>query len=96
MKQFFAHDDFAFGLDAIGQVLDMYSPLKSSFTFRGQLVDTELYDIVPKRGYTEKKIKEKEEELERLKTSQKLTNERFAIEKQNLNNDIEELKRKLT
>jgi hypothetical protein len=96
MKQFFAHDDFAFGLENIERVFDMYSPLKSSLTFKGQLVDTELYDIVPKKSYTEKQIKLKEEELERLKTSQKLTNERFDIEKQNLKNEIEGLKRKLT
>jgi hypothetical protein len=66
MKRFFAHDDFAFGLENIERVFDMYSPLKSSFTFKGQLVDTDDFDIIPKKHYTDRKIKEKEQEIANL------------------------------
>ena len=66
MKQFFAHDDFAFGLESIQKVFDMYSPLTSSYTFRGQLVDTEDFDIIPKKHYTDRMIKEKEQEISNL------------------------------
>ena len=63
MKQFFAHDDFVFGL-LFQKAFDMYSPLTSSYTFRGQFVDTDKFDIVPKQSYYDEQIKHKEEEIE--------------------------------
>ena len=52
-------DDMAHGLSYL-------SPLRTSYSFRGQIVDPEKFDIVPRPSYYDDKIKRSEEEIEAL------------------------------
>lgn len=40
-----------------------FSPQSNNYTFRGQIVDTDRYDIVLKKEFVEKEIANKEDEL---------------------------------
>jgi hypothetical protein len=55
----------------------------------------EEYDLVPKKGIIEKRIKDKEEEIRRVEGQKKLEMEGWDNRIKNLQNDIEELKKKL-
>ena len=59
-------DDMASGFDFFD-----FSPFSRSYTVRGQFVDTDRYDIVPKSSYYDTLIKEKQDQIdvveERLK-----------------------------
>lgn len=61
---------------------ELWFPRQSTYTYKGQWVDTDKYDIVPKKEYREKlieqkkqrvselykKVKELEDEIKELKT----------------------------
>jgi hypothetical protein len=51
-------DDMAFGLST------MFPTENYSLSFKGQLVDTEKFDIIPKQSYIDEQIKRKEGEIE--------------------------------
>lgn len=62
----------------VGDIMDdMYAGLdyfaSESYTFKGQIVDTEKFDIIPKRDYLEGEITRKEEELKRIEEIHKIT-----------------------
>jgi len=54
-------DDMANGLDSF-----YTSPFSRSYTFGGQIVDTDKFDIVPKKEYYETLITQKQEQIEAL------------------------------
>ena len=56
-------DDMAIGFDYL-------NPYASSYTYHGVIVDTDKFDIVPKRGYYEEQIKKVEQELSTLERQQ--------------------------
>ena len=53
-----AMDDLAYG--------NSFFPSIPSYTFKGQVVDTDKYDIVPKRKYTEELIQQAQERIDAL------------------------------
>ena len=55
-----ALDDMSYGFN--------YFPSDNHYPYAGELVDTEKFDIVPKREYREKLVKDKEEEIKTLET----------------------------
>lgn len=64
---------FRSDLDFISRVLDdmaydfnYFPPQSQSYTFKGQIVDTDKYDIVAKKEYRLELLKLKEEEIEAL------------------------------
>lgn len=82
----------------IGDVLDdmfegmgYFSPRNNSYSFhtRGQIVDTDRYDIVLKKEFAEKELNRKEEELRRFVEIHKIT----LKQKQD---EIDTLRNKLT
>ena len=48
-----------------------FEPWRTSWTIRGQFVDTEKYDIVPRPEYRRSLIEKKEEEIKRLQEREK-------------------------
>jgi len=49
---------------------DWAEPWRTSWSFRGQFVDTEKYDVVPRPEYRKSLIEKKEEEIKRLQERQ--------------------------
>ena len=70
-------DDFAGGF---------YNPQHTSYSFRGEVVDTDKYDIVPKRFYRDELIKQVEEEIETLDRDYKKERERLTEKLRSLKN----------
>ena len=64
-RRFFVNDDLAEEFYEIGRVFDDLFPF-NRYSFSGQIIDTDKYDIVPKQSYYEEKIKRSEEEIEAL------------------------------
>jgi len=50
---------------------DWLEPWRTNWTVRGQFVDTEKYDIVPRPEYRRSLIEKKEEEIKRLQEREK-------------------------
>lgn len=48
-------------------MLDYLSPKRSSLSFKGTWVDTDKFDIVPKKGYFDEEIARKSEQIDALK-----------------------------
>lgn len=72
-----------------------YFPSVSNFSFKGTLVDEREFDIVPKKSYIEKQLKEKEQALQEFKERQK-NHKRWADEQEKtLSTEIDQLKTKL-
>jgi len=64
-RRFCFNDDIATGFDDIERAWSKFFPIRS-FSYGGTLVDTDLYDIVPKQKLFEEQIKRSEEEIEAL------------------------------
>ena len=64
-RKFTINDDMAEGFYEIGKVWDSFFPI-GAYTFGGTVVDTNLYDIVPKQKLFEEQIKRSEEEIAAL------------------------------
>jgi len=64
-RKFYAYDDMATGFDDIARAFDQFFPVRT-YTFGGTVVDTDLYDIVPKQKLFDDQIKRSEEEIEAL------------------------------
>jgi len=88
-------DFFAFG-DAYltGVMKGLLTP--STGVVLKRVYDPEQYDLVPKRSYTEKRIKEKEQELLSLGERRKNLNRQLNEEEKTLKLEIDQLKQKLT
>jgi len=70
-------------------------PFISDLSFKGQLVNTDDYDIIPKRSKIERELKEKEQALQEFKERQK-NHKRWADEQEKaLGIEIDQLKQKL-
>ncbi len=63
-RRFWINDDFAQGAYEFDRLFDAFFPVKS-FSY-GQVIDTDLYDIVPKQKLFEEQIKRSEEQIEAL------------------------------
>jgi hypothetical protein len=64
-RKFYVNDDIAEGFYEIGKVFDSFFPVRT-YTFGGTVVDTDLYDIVPKQKLFDEQIKRSEEEIAAL------------------------------
>jgi len=81
-------NDMFYGLDVLSSTFP--------FSFKGQVVSSEDYDLVPKKSYIEKQLKEKEQALQEFKERQK-NHKRWADEQEKaLGIEIDQLKQKLT
>ena len=61
-----------------------FSPFTDSTPFRGQIVDPERYDIVPKESYRQELLKRKQEEIELLDRNYQERRKRLEEEKDSL------------
>ncbi len=77
-------DDMAYGFNYL-------SPLRTNYSFRGTIIDTDKYDIVPKRSYLEEEISRKEEELKRIEEVYKINLKQKQDEIEDLKNKKKEL-----
>lgn len=53
-------------MDDMGVGFDYLSPFTSNFTFRGTLVDTDKFDIVPRKSWYEEQVNRTQERIEAL------------------------------
>lgn len=79
-------DDMAYGFN-------YFSPLRTNYTFRGQIVDTDRYEIRERPDYTEKRIKAKQEEIDALERERESAENYFKVRKQKLEEEKEALLR---
>lgn len=79
-------DDMAMGFGYM-------NPLRTNYSFRGQIVDTDKYDIVIKPSHQEELIKKKQEEIEALEREKQSTENYFKVRKQKLEEEKESLLR---
>ena len=86
------NDDFA-----IDELFDRFMgwPFHSSYSFKGQIVNPEEYDLVPKKSYIERRIKEAEEWLRRHDETKNQYLDRWQKQRNDKENEINELRRKL-
>ena len=68
-------DDMAVGLDFFD-----FNPFRRSYSFGGQIVDTEKYDIIPKLSHYETLITKKQEQIEALERQHE-SNEKYYEER---------------
>lgn len=79
-------DDMAYGFD-------YFSPLRTNYSFRGQIVNTDKYDIVPKKSHQEELIRKKQEEIDALEQEHESSENYFKVRKQKLEEEKEALLR---
>lgn len=72
-----AMDDLAFG------GFDYWNPIRTTYTYKGIVVDPDKFDIVPKSAYKQELIEQKEARLKLLREEQ-----------EQIKKEIEELKQK--
>jgi hypothetical protein len=89
-NSFFINDDLAVFDNFFGFARPTFSMIK------GEFYNPEDYDLTPKKSYLERLLSLKEEELKTVRQQQAHTHERFEIQKKNLQNDITEIRKKLT
>ena len=87
------NDDLA----VIDQLFDQFSvwPFRSSTT-RGTFINTDDYDITPKKSTVERKIKETEQRLTELKDRRTNHNRTWDEQEKQLQDEIYDLKKKLS
>jgi hypothetical protein len=73
--------------------MDYLNPLRTNYSFRGQIVDTDRYELVEKKDYTEKRIKAKQEEIDALEREHESFENHFKVRKQKLEEEKESLLR---
>jgi len=81
-------DDMAYGFD-------YFNPSRS-YPFRGEIVDTENFDIVPKKHYREQQLKLKEQRLQELKERKENDIRLYDEQEKALKLEIDELRQKLS
>ena len=77
-------DDFA---------TDFYDPFRSSYSFRGRLVDEDEFDIVPKKNHYERLIREKQEAIDALEREHENAERYYKTRKEKLKEEKETLLR---
>ena len=85
------HDDFA---DAVDKIFGWPFPYVS--TTKGTLVNTEDYDIIPKKHTVERKIKDAEQRLQELKDRRANYNRTWDEQQKQIEDEIYDLKKKLS
>lgn len=78
-------------LDLMGD--NFWNPVATTMSIKGQFVDTDKFDIVPKREYLDKEIARKEEELKQAEIRHRQHEERIREEIEGLK-DQRDKKRK--
>jgi hypothetical protein len=85
--------------DDLGYIVRRWNEIpwaKPSWTLiTGEVYNPETHDLIPKKSFLERQLSLKEEELKTVKQQQEHTNQRFEIQKQNIKNEIADLKKKL-
>jgi hypothetical protein len=71
-------------------------PTGASLSFHGQFVNTDDYDIVPRKSKLERDLKEKEQALQSFKEREKHHKHWAEEQEKTLSTEIDQLKRKLT
>jgi len=66
---------YGFWNDDLAWIDEWLHPFKTSWTVRGQWVDPERYDIVPRPEYRKTLIENKQKELDRLDEERKVLEE---------------------
>jgi hypothetical protein len=84
--------------DDLAQVFDDFFgwPFASSYSVNGRLVNTDDYEIRPKKHTIERKIKEAEQRLESLKTQKKNWERTWDEQKKQIEDEIFDLQKKLS
>jgi hypothetical protein len=77
-------DDFA---------MAFYEPFKTSFSFRGTFVDTDKFDIVPRKSYYEEEINKTQEKIDALEREHENAERYYQTRKDRLLEDKETLLR---
>jgi hypothetical protein len=72
---------------------DIYRPETSSWTYKGQWVDTDRFDVTPKKSYQETLIRRKQEEIEALERQQESNTKYYEEKKRRLAEEKERLLR---
>ena len=91
-----AHDDLA-GIVNVGDLIDSFFNYPSySTSFKGKLVNTDDYDIIPKKSKIERDIKAKEEELARTEQRKENENQFYDSRIKSLQLEIDQLRQKLS
>jgi hypothetical protein len=97
MRKYWAYNDLATGFDELDNFFSGFFPHRSiSCSFKGQLVDTDKYDLVLKKEYVEEEIKRKEEELRRLDELRKQAVQRYDSQKNEIEGEIKKLRKRLS
>jgi hypothetical protein len=68
-------DDFA---------TDFYDPTRTNFSFRGTLVDTDKFDIVPRKSYYEEQINSTQQNIDALEREHENAETYYKIRKDRL------------
>jgi hypothetical protein len=87
-----------YGGSSVGDILKgLREPTWTITTFQGNLktVNTDDYDIVPKKEKIERDLAAKEEEKKNLERIKEMELRRYDAQILNVNNEIEELKKQL-
>lgn len=72
---------------------DIYRPEVTDWTWKGQWVDLDKYDVTPKKSYQETLVRRKQEEIEALERQQESDNKYYEERKRRLAEEKERLLR---
>lgn len=88
------HDDLG---QVIGNIFDRFfdEPSMTTFSYRGRLVDENEFDIVPKRKHWDRKLKEEEEKLAKLKKRKEVEDDFYERQIKEAEREIENIKGKM-
>jgi hypothetical protein len=94
MKRYFDMNDDLARIVRIGW--DAFPWVNPSYTYlNGEFVDTEKFDIIPKKSYQEQQLKFKEQKLQELKERRKNDNLLFDEQEKALKLEIDTLRQKI-
>lgn len=79
--------------DDMAEGFGYLAPLRTNYSFRGQFVDTDKYDIIPKPDHAEKLVRKKQEEIDALEREHESAENYFKVRKQKLEEEKEALLR---
>jgi len=73
-------------MNVFDDLAEFYDPFVTTYSFRGQLVDTEKYDVIPKPSYKQELLQKVEKDIETLDKDYKKERERLEEKKERLKN----------
>ncbi len=80
-------------MDDLAMGLDIWSPNTTNFTWRGQWVDTDKYDLVPRKSYYEELINKTQERIEALDRQHESDKRYYETKRKELTEEKERLLR---